>query len=199
MLQFFKLYPFQCILVGLFICGAMGDLGRIVKSRVAAGEISPRFGALGAFLQALSSIGVSFLGVAGALAKASGKAAPEGVSLPAPPAVPTIPEPNSERGSGNAGFVAIIAGAGLGLVAAYAIVGCGPTKAAAAYGVQLEACLQTSRTCAEYIECRDRVQFGEGRGHYRATCEPADSGPDALAVDPRADALEAGIAEGGAK
>lgn len=199
MLQFIKLYPFQCILVALFVCGAMGDLGRIVKSRVAAGELSPRFGALAALLQTLSSIGVSFLGVAGALAKASGKTAPEGVSLPAPPAVPTIPAPDSERGSGNAGFVAILAGVGVGLVAAYAIVGCGPTKAATAYGVQLEACLQTSRTCAEYIECRDRVQFGEGRGHYRATCEPADSGPDALAVDPRADALEAGIAEGGAK
>lgn len=198
MLQFIKLYPFQCILVALFVCGAMGDLGRIVKSRVAAGELSPRFGALAALLQTLSSIGVSFLGVAGALAKASGKTVPEGVSLPAPPAVPTIPAPD-ERGSGNAGFVAILAGVGVGLVAAYAIVGCGPTKAAAAYGVQLEACLQTSRTCAEYIECRDRVQVGEGRGHYQATCEPADSGPDALAVDPRADALEAGIAEGGAK
>lgn len=125
MFQFIRLYPFQCILVALFVCGALGDLGRIVKARVVAGELSPRFGALGAFLQALSSIGVSFLGVAGALAKASGKTVPEGVSLPAPPAGPP-PLPNGgERGSAPAGLVAVIAGAGVGLLAAYALVGCG--------------------------------------------------------------------------
>jgi hypothetical protein len=55
---------------------------------------------------------------------------------------------------------------------------CGAISAEPAkYGAKLEACLQTSQTCEQYIDCRDRVQLAEGRGHYRATC--ADAGLDA--------------------
>lgn len=92
-----------------------------------------------------------------------------------------------------------VAAVGGAVVIGYLVAGCGPSAAAALYGAKLEACLQTSTTCQAYIACRDGVQVAEGRGHYQASCEPSDAGADALVVDARADALEAGVAEGGAK
>lgn len=130
------------------------------------------------------------------------------LAAPKPPALPTIPEaPDSapstkdlgRRGSALVDFIGSLGFLGIVVAVVILLGGCGPSKQAAIYGAKLEACLQTSATCEAYIACRDGVQMAEGRGHYRATCEPSDAGADARVIDARADELEAGIAEGGAK
>jgi hypothetical protein len=158
------------LLVSLFV-GALGDIGRIIE---------PKSPTIARVFKTLSALGISVLGVV------RGN-------------TPRIESPKDERGAGTVDVMATVAAVGGAVVIGYLVAGCGPSKAAALYGAKLEACLQTSTTCQAYIACRDGVQTAEGRGHYQASCEPSDAGADALVVDARADALEAGIAEGGAK
>lgn len=164
--------PVEAVLLASLFVGALGDIGRIIE---------PKSPAIARIFKTLSSLGISVLGVIRGNAP----------RIEAPP--------KDERGAATVDVMATIAGVAGAAVIGYLIVGCGPSKQVAAYGAKLEACLQTSPTCEAYIACRDGVQMAEGRGHYRATCEPSDAGADALVVDARADELEAGIAEGGAK
>lgn len=161
--------PVEAVLLVSLFVGALGDIGRIIE---------PKSPTIARVFKTLSALGISVLGVV------RGNA-------------PRVPK--DERGAGTVDVMATVAAVCGAVVIGYLVAGCGPSQAAAVYGAKLEACLQTSTTCQAYIACRDGVQVAAGRGHYQASCEPSDAGADALVVDARADALEAGVAEGGAK
>ncbi len=164
-------HPVEAIVLVSLLAGALGDVGRLLEPS------SPRLAGL---FKILSSLGVSFVGVA------------RGIRPSAPRS------DRDERGATAVDVLATVAAAGAAGLIAYALSGCGAGASAAAYGARLEACLQTSQTCEGYVRCRDEVQRAEGRGPYNGRCEPADAGPDVQVVDAQADALEADAArEGG--
>ena len=146
--------PIEAVLLASLFVGALGDIGRIIE---------PKSPTIARVFKTLSSLGISVLGVV------------RGVG-------PRVETPSKdERGAATVDVMATLAGVAGAAVLGYLVAGCSPTASAAAYGAKLEACLQTSQTCEQYIECRDRAQVAEGRGHYQATC------------------ADAGSAEGGAK
>lgn len=144
--------PIEAVLLASLFVGALGDIGRILE---------PKSPTIARVFKTLSSLGISVLGVVRGV----------GPRIEAPP--------KDERGAATVDVMATIAGVAGAAVIGYLVAGCGPSKQAAIYGAKLEACLQTSPTCEAYIACRDGVQMAEGRGHYRATCEPSDAGADA--------------------
>ena len=63
------------------------------------------------------------------------------------------------------------------LITAAAIAACAAQKPAQ-YAAELEGCLQTSRDCTHYVDCRKAVAEKYGR-MYDGVCLIADAGTDA--------------------